>query len=181
MIKYEQGVQQGYGSAFLYVKYIEVIGAHRLSRTPGEDCYRCGMDINWFFCIVFVVAYIFEYFLSVAYAECPLMHDKGLHTDILASLTVLGVSYFAYWGASMVNVDCERWKQLPDFDYDSCIKLSNGVYNFADILDDTLGFNPVFITIIMFFVIKYRAPIFETLVRWIKGVYMLLCEVCTRR
>jgi hypothetical protein len=122
---------------------------------------RVIVELNWFFWGATAFFMLFELTLSYAYAESPLMPEKGLITDIAAAASIWALSLIVYFTASASKTECSSWGQLPGFDINGCLNYTDKVYTVGDVLNSTIGLNPIIAATVFYFLIKLAAFIYS--------------------
>jgi len=119
------------------------------------------MEINWFFWGATAFFILFELVLSYAYAESPLMPKQGLITDIAAAASIWALSFLVYLTAVATKTECSSWSQLPGFDINGCLNYTKQVYTLGDVLNSTIGLNPIIAATFFYFLFKLAAFIYS--------------------
>ena len=112
------------------------------------------MGLNWLFLSATAFFMLLELFFSYAYAASPLMPEKGLITDIAAAASIWALSLIVYFVASAVKTDCSSWGKLPGFDINGCLSHAEKVHTVGDVLNSTIGLNPIVAATIFYFSTK---------------------------
>jgi hypothetical protein len=121
------------------------------------------MEINWFFWGATAFFMLFELVLSYAFAESPLMPKQGLVTDIAAAASIWALSFLVYLTAAATKTDCDSWGQLPGFDINGCLGYTEKVYTLGDVLNSTIGLNPIIAATVLYFLFKLAPFMFSKL------------------
>lgn len=128
------------------------------------------VELNWFFWSATIFFMLLELMFSYAYAANPLMPGKGLITDIAAAASIWALSVIVYFTASAVKTDCSSWGQLPGFDINGCLSHAEKVYTIGDVLNSTIGLNPIVAATLFYLLTKLAVFVYSRVKN--KKVYM---------
>ncbi|MBW3697025.1 hypothetical protein EK599_15090 [Vibrio sp. T187] len=95
------------------------------------------------FWVTTVISMFLGWVLSHAIGEHGFFPKQGLITDLTSAAVLWGLSYIVEFVANVIKLECGTYGELTDFDQSGCETYAGEVHTVSDVLNNTLGINPV--------------------------------------